>query len=114
VFHLFSVQLVLNFYYSNRFLPFLTCMQTLWFSLGEWDRDLQLDLFKKVLPGQGFVCYWAGVDNLWRITDCTLAHYDTPTWSNVACVNARIPEAKPLLDKMEKIFAETLAKDITF
>mmetsp|Transcript_403 Transcript_403/g.586 ORF Transcript_403/g.586 Transcript_403/m.586 type:complete len:414 (+) Transcript_403:160-1401(+) len=72
------------------------------------------ELLTKFLPEKGFVCYWAGNDNLWRITNCWQNHYATSTWSNLACVNARIPEAKPLLDKMEKIFVETLAKDITF
>lgn len=82
--------------------------------LGDWRQDLQLDLFTKVLPGKGFVCYWAGEENLWRITDCMQQHYDTLAWSNVACANTRIAETKPLRDKMENLFAATLTKDITF
>jgi hypothetical protein len=55
-------------------------------------------------------CYWAGAHgNLWRITDCWLSHYDTKFWSNVACVNARLPEAAPLAQRMEERFAHTLA-----
>ncbi|CAJ1945416.1 unnamed protein product [Cylindrotheca closterium] len=74
----------------------------------------QSELLHQFLPEKGFVCYWAGNDNLWRITNCWQNHYSSSTWANVACVNSRIPDAKPLLEKMEKIFVETLAKDITF
>eukprot|EP00980_Cylindrotheca_fusiformis_P027762 scaffold22559_cov111-Cylindrotheca_fusiformis.AAC.1 len=83
---------------------------------GEWKKkELQEELFKTVLPSQGFVCYWAGIDNnLWRITDCMLPHYSFLTWSNAACVNAKIPEAKKLLQKMEDTFEATLKKSITF
>jgi FkbM family methyltransferase len=55
----------------------------------------------------GFVCYWAGNDKLWRITDCWLGHYDrSKTWSNVACVSTTL--APLLLDRMEDQFQSTM------
>ena len=83
---------------------------------GGMSKEHQKELFVDFLPSKGFICYWAGNDGnlLWRITNCWQNHYDTPTWANVACVNVKIPETKPLSQKMEQIFFETLAKDITF
>jgi FkbM family methyltransferase len=57
----------------------------------------------------GFVCYWAGKDKLWRITDCWLGHYDTSkAWSNVACVSTTL--APLLLERMEDHFQRTMGE----
>jgi FkbM family methyltransferase len=58
---------------------------------------------------QDFICYWAGKGRLFRITDCVnhilRSLYDRNYWANVACVNRR---EKDLIERMEKIFRETL------
>jgi hypothetical protein len=55
------------------------------------------------------VCYWAGKDKLWRITDCWLGHYDTSkAWSNVACVSTKL--APLLLEIMEDHFQRTMGE----
>lgn len=57
----------------------------------------------------GFVCYWAGAfGHIWRITDCWQDYYDLKHWSNVACVNARLPESAALAVRMEELFQKTL------
>ena len=62
-----------------------------------------------------FACYWQGTDgNLWRISECWLDHYATKHWAYLTCVNTVVPEAKPIYDKMEAIFQETLQKDQIF
>ena len=81
----------------------------------EWATGDPAFVLKEVLPKNGFVCYYAGADNnLWRITGCWQNHYSFKTWASVACVNADVEEAKPLYDKMEETFHETLKKDISF
>ena len=54
----------------------------------------------------GFTCYWAGSEELWRITDCWHPHYDGIYWSNVACANRRLVPV--LVQKMETLFLETV------
>ena len=58
------------------------------------------------LQHMDFVCYWAGVGKLWRITQCWLDHFGGPFWSNVACVNTRLNSE--LANQMEALFLETL------
>ena len=75
---------------------------------GQW-KDHKLSAAIDMLKDTGFVCYWAGAyGHIWRITDCWLDYYDLKFWSNVACVNMRIPEAAPLTARMEELFQETL------
>jgi FkbM family methyltransferase len=67
-----------------------------------------------ILTDHGFVCYWAGAyGHIWRITNCWHDHYDIHGFSNVACVNlheaAISAETKALYDRMEDLFAQTLA-----
>jgi len=48
---------------------------------GSWGNQNLLDAIK-MLNGNGFNCYWAGVDRLWRIDEsCWLDHYNWHTWS---------------------------------
>jgi hypothetical protein len=79
---------------------------------GDWGsshrslKDLMYRLEKK-----GFACYWPGdTGNMWRITGCWQDHYELRFYANIACVNTNIPAARPLLDRMERMFRETLAK----
>jgi hypothetical protein len=64
------------------------------------------------LKKKGFVCYFTGSDgqDMWRVTDCWQEHYDIKFPASVGCVNANIPAAEPLLDKMEAMFLQTLEK----
>jgi hypothetical protein len=77
---------------------------------GPWAAHQLSHVIDRLQTEHGLWCYWAGAHgNLWRITDCWLAHFDTKFWSNVACVNTRLPEAAPLAQRMEERFAHTLA-----
>ena len=59
------------------------------------------------LDNHGFTCYWAGVNKLWRITNCLLQEYETAKfWSNVACVNRKL--AVDLASEMELLFMKTV------
>merc|ERR1712194_545289 len=53
-------------------------------------------------------CYWAGIDRLWRITNCWMAYFDLHAWSNVACVNRRLVPS--MASKMEELFEHTLSE----
>jgi len=54
----------------------------------------------------GFVCYYSGVDKLWRLTNCFQDYFNEHGWSNVACVN---PKLNPdLALTMESIFQHQL------
>lgn len=77
-------------------------------SVGVW-KDHNLSDAVEMLDTNGFTCYWAGMDRLWRITDCWISHYDAHVWSNVACVNRSVMK---LASKMEEIFERTLMEDI--
>jgi FkbM family methyltransferase len=78
---------------------------------GAWETQ-RLQEALKLLKTKGLVCYWAGEsDDLWRVTDCWLDHYDIHVTANLACVNGNIVEVKPLAKRMEEIFLATLKKD---
>ena len=70
-------------------------------------KDLIFRLKKK-----GFVCYFTGSsgEEMWRITDCWQDHYEKKYKASIGCVNANIPAAEPLLDKMEDMFLKTLER----
>lgn len=84
---------------------------------GDWgtsDRSLKDLMFR--LKKKGFACYWPGDSgNMWRITDCWQEHYELHFSANIACVNTNITAARPLADRMERMFQETLQKtSLTF
>jgi hypothetical protein len=66
------------------------------------------------LKTRGFVCYFAGTEDLWRITDCWQDYYNEKHWGRIVCVSAHHPDVKGLVDRMEQIFNETLKKSQTF
>lgn len=74
--------------------------------MGPW-KDQHLEDAIKVLDEEGFTCYWAGRNRLWRITDCWQEYYDIHHWSNVACVNR---SQYTLAKDMEDLFLKTLQK----
>ena len=75
--------------------------------MGSWAKVHLLDVVE-MLDETGFTCYWAGIDILWRITDCWQSFYDIHAWSNVACVNRNtVPD---LAIKMEEKFKSSLQK----
>ena len=49
---------------------------------GDWGRQKLED---QTLAQTGFVCYWAGIQKLWRITGCWQPQFEFNQWSNVAC-----------------------------
>ena len=74
--------------------------------MGAWANQELIDAIK-MLDSHHFTCYWAGMENLWRVDEsCWLDHYNYHAWSNVACVNRNLD---PLLAKrMEDLFLRTL------
>lgn len=79
--------------------------------MGPWKQQQLSTLIPELENNFGFACYWPGTDgNIWRITKCFLEYYDIHFWSNVACVNRRIDEARPMAEKMESLFMDTLEK----
>ena len=75
--------------------------------VGSWRKQSLRDAID-MLDSQGFTCYWAGREKLWRITGegCFLDHYEHKCWSNVACVSREL--APQLSEMMERIFTETI------
>ncbi|CAJ1934986.1 unnamed protein product [Cylindrotheca closterium] len=74
--------------------------------MGSWKRQHLYDIIELLDEQASMVCYWAGRDRLWRITECWMSYYDVHSWSNVACANRRlVPE---LAAKMEETFQRTL------
>lgn len=79
--------------------------------MGPWKTQLLSTLITELENLFGFACYWAGgKGNIWRITECFLGYYDIHFWSNIACVNRRIDEARYIAEKMENMFLNTLEK----
>jgi FkbM family methyltransferase len=75
---------------------------------GDWLQQ-KLEDTVNMLKDYGFVCYWAGVNQLWRMSDtCWHNHFEFHMWSNVACV---AHEHQPkLAAKMEQVFEDTLVQ----
>jgi len=77
--------------------------------MGSWEKQHLYDIVEMLDASADMTCYWAGVDRLWRITECWMSYFDIHTWSNVACVNrVRVPK---LASKMEDIFLRTIEED---
>lgn len=82
---------------------------------GSWTSASFSNIIRKRMVENNLVCYWKGSKgNIWRITGCWFSHYHQKHWANVACVSAKHQDAKPLLDKMESTFEETLEKQLSF
>ena len=76
--------------------------------MGSW-KDQHLHDIVQMLDGTAdMTCYWAGIDRLWRITNCWMAYFDVHVSSNVACVNRRLVPS--MASKMEELFEHTLSK----
>ena len=75
--------------------------------MGSWRQQHLYDIITMLYEQESsMVCYWAGIDKLWRITNCWMLYYDIHTWSNVACVNTKL--VPRLAMKMETIFQNTI------
>lgn len=79
--------------------------------MGSWKDQKLSDLIRLLDEQFAFTCYWPGFDrSIWRITGCFLDHYNVHFWSNVACVNRRLEEAREIATSMEQMFMDTLNK----
>jgi len=79
--------------------------------MGSWHNQKLSDLIQLLDEQFSFTCYWPGFNNnIWRITGCWLNHYDLHFWSNVACVNRKMEDAREISENMEKLFLKTLKK----
>ena len=77
--------------------------------MGSWEKQHLYDIIEMLDATASMTCYWAGVERLWRITECWMSYFDIRTWSNIACVNrVRVPE---LASKMEDVFLHTIEED---
>lgn len=80
---------------------------------GQWEGKSMKKLITETLSP--FACYWQGANgNLWRISGCWQDHYEFKSWADLVCVNTKIEYAKPIYEKMEQAFQETLKKDHQF
>jgi len=77
--------------------------------MGSWADQHLYDITNMLDEVADMTCYWAGIDRLWRITDCWMMYFDLHTWANVACANRRLVPS--LAIKMELIFQRTLDDD---
>jgi hypothetical protein len=78
-------------------------------SLPPWDQ-VNLSTAVSSLEEQGFLCYYAGIRKLWRLTGCFQEFMNDHTWSNVACANGALdPE---LAVQMEAVFLKTVAQHV--
>ena len=78
---------------------------------GDWTPALFAKAIEDLRTQHGFVCYWAGQQRLWRITNCWMNHYQSPSiLAHVACVNQRL--APQLHRRMERVFHETIQPNI--
>ena len=81
-------------------------------AVGVWSQT-NLSQAIEFMASLQYVCYWAGHEQLWRITDCGSRMYDSSdfkAWSNVACVH--VERASLLAESMEKVFLQTLSMPI--
>ena len=84
-------------------------LQYHWF--GNWESQSLKDMVIR-MKRKNFVCYWAGDNKLWRLTDCYQEHYENRFYANIACVNAQL--APGLAKEMEDLFQKTLELQLTF
>ncbi len=76
--------------------------------MGSWKRQHLHDIIQMLDETADMTCYWAGIDRLWRITNCWMTYFDLHAWSNVACVNRRLVPS--MASKMEELFEHTLSE----
>jgi FkbM family methyltransferase len=78
--------------------------------IGDWLGQKLKDAVD-MLTEHGLVCYWSGVNQLWKLSDtCWIHHFEFHMWSNIACV---APKYKPkLAERMEQVFEDTLVQGI--
>lgn len=75
-------------------------------AVGDW-KVQKLESAVAMLGEVGFVCYWAGINQLWKISEtCWMDHYEFHNWSNVACVATK--HQPKLAARMEQVFDDTL------
>lgn len=84
-------------------------LQYHWF--GNWGSQSLQDMVVR-MKRKHFVCYWAGDNKLWRITDCYQDHYENRFFANIVCVNVQM--APELAKHMEGIFLKTLEQQLMF
>ena len=78
--------------------------------MGSWREQHLYDIITMLYEDASMVCYWAGIEKLWRITNCWMLYYDIHSWSNIACVNTNL--VPDLATNMETIFQNTISSPI--
>jgi len=74
--------------------------------MGAWQDQHLFDIIQMLDETADLTCYWTGIDQLWRVTDCWMSYFDLHFWSNIGCVNRRL--VPDLAAKMEEWFLRTL------
>jgi FkbM family methyltransferase len=92
---------------ANRTLSRTKYLEFEYHAVGNW-ANYDLSMVTSILFQEyGFICYYAGVDKLWRLTNCFQDYFDRHSWSNVACVNPSLNADLAL--RMESMFQRQLA-----
>jgi hypothetical protein len=75
-------------------------------SMGSWPMYDLSEVTTELWEKYNFVCYYAGVGTLWRLTNCFQDYFNDHGWSNVACVSKRLDPV--LAERMEATFQRQL------
>lgn len=90
---------------ANWTLPRTRYLEFEYHKVGTWPKTT-LEHATQYLRDFGFVCYYAGRQKLWRLTDCFQEYFNEHRWSNVACVNIHLQPR--LAARMELMFQKQL------
>lgn len=75
-------------------------------AMGAWPKYNLSNVTVQLWEKHNFICYYSGVGELWRLTNCFQQYFDVHKWSNVACVNPRFDPV--LAERMEATFQRQL------
>eukprot|EP00669_Euglena_mutabilis_P010379 TRINITY_DN512_c0_g1_i2.p2 TRINITY_DN512_c0_g1~~TRINITY_DN512_c0_g1_i2.p2 ORF type:complete len:169 (+),score=6.96 TRINITY_DN512_c0_g1_i2:554-1060(+) len=82
---------------ANRILEKVRYLEFEYHSIGVW-KSTSLREVIAFLEHRGHTCYWIGRGKAWLITGCWHPSYATKRWSNIGCVNRRVPRWAAIMD----------------
>jgi FkbM family methyltransferase len=82
---------------ANRILEKVRYLEFEYHSIGVW-KSTSLREVIAFLEHKGHTCYWIGRSKAWLITGCWHPSYATKRWSNIGCVNRRVPRWAAIMD----------------
>ena len=91
---------------ANQTLPRVKYLEFEYHEVGMWAKynlsDVALELWEKY----NFICYYAGIGELWRVTNCFQPYFNDHMWSNIVCVNILLNPVQAEI--MESMFQRQL------